>query len=171
LLIRIIFNLSNNIIIPFVNCWLKHIFWMRVNSIMVLRKKLLTLKRKNTKVDGKCVPSALRLKRFGSYNFLPKRFYRAFGFLLKAWEIRRQYQLWRDQVIQKTFTITFVAFYIKLLLSLLQWAPLNRITLGHEQFDSNIRIWVFDTIIRILSFNLASFTIWSQFIIMQSTGW
>jgi hypothetical protein len=31
----------------------------------------------------------------------------------------------------------------------LQWAPLNRITLGQEQFDPNNRILPIDTIIRI----------------------
>jgi hypothetical protein len=41
-----------------------------------------------------------------------------------------------------------ISFLIKLVL-ILQWTPLNRITLGHEQFDSNNRIWPIDTIIRI----------------------
>ncbi len=31
----------------------------------------------------------------------------------------------------------------------LQWTPLNRISVGPEQFDSNNRIWLIDTIIRI----------------------
>ena len=46
--------------------------------------------------------------------------------------------------------------------TLLQWAPLNRITLGHEKFDSINRIGMFDTIIQILSFSLASFAIWTH---------
>jgi hypothetical protein len=37
-----------------------------------------------------------------------------------------------------------------------QWAPLNRITLGHEQFDSNNRIRLIDTIIRTLKNKLLS---------------
>ncbi len=49
-------------------------------------------------------------------------------------------QVWLDLESLLSFT-----FY----LLVAHWAPLNRITLGPEEFDSNNRIRLFDTFIRI----------------------
>ena len=58
---------------------------------------------------------------------------------------RRHFEIWRNKIVK------------------LQWAPLNRITLGQERFDSINWILQIDTIIRIFFQipSLASFTIWT----------
>ena len=55
----------------------------------------------------------------------------------------------------------------------LQWAPPNRITLGHEQFDSNNRIWLIDTIIRIFVIYLSILhdLIWTRLFYNSAKYW